>query len=85
MNVIDTLFLSLGVDAKGIDKGLNEARAKIQAGAQGLANSLMAPFKTALGAVAAGLSLGAVTNQYLQQADAIGKMADSIGVDMEEL
>lgn len=85
MNVIDTLFLALGVDAKGIDKGLNEARAKIQAGAQGLANSLMAPFKTALGAVAAGLSLGAVTNQYLQQADAIGKMADSIGVDMEEL
>lgn len=85
MNVIDTLFLSLGVDAKGIDKGLNEARAKIQAGAQGLANSLMAPFKTALGALAAGLSLGAVTNQYLQQADAIGKMADSIGVDMEEL
>ena len=85
MNVIDTLFLSLGVDAKGIDKGLNEAQAKIQAGAQGLANSLMAPFKTALGAVAAGLSLGAVTSQYLQQADAIGKMADSIGVDMEEL
>jgi TP901 family phage tail tape measure protein len=85
MNVIDTLFLSLGVDAKGIDKGLNEARAKIQAGAQGLANSLMAPFKSALGALAAGLSLGAVTNQYLQQADAIGKMADSIGVDMEEL
>jgi phage-related protein len=85
MNVIDTLFLALGVDAKGIDKGLNEARAKIQAGAQGLANSLMAPFKSALGALAAGLSLGAVTNQYLQQADAIGKMADSIGVDMEEL
>lgn len=85
MNVIDTLFLSLGVDAKGVDKGLNEARAKIQAGAQGLASSLMAPFKSALGAVAAGLSLGAVTTQYLQQADAIGKMADSIGVDMEEL
>lgn len=85
MNVIDTLFLALGIDAKGIDKGLNEARAKIQAGAQGLANSLMAPFKSALGALAAGLSLGAVTNQYLQQADAIGKMADSIGVDMEEL
>ena len=85
MTVLDTLFLALGIDTKGIDVGMVQAQRKIDAAAKGLANSLMSPFNTALGAVAGWLSLGAVTRQYLQQADAIGKMADSIGADMEEL
>jgi hypothetical protein len=85
MTVLDTLTLALGVDPKGIDAGLAEAKQKIDAGAKSMAQGLMTPLKAALGAVAAGLSLGAITNQYLNQADAIGKMADSIGADIEEL
>lgn len=85
MTVLDTLTLALGVDPKGIDTGLAEAKQKIDAGAKSMAQGLMTPLKAALGAVAAGLSLGAITNQYLNQADAIGKMADSIGADIEEL
>ncbi len=85
MTVLDTLFLSLGVDTKGLDAGMAQAQQKIDAGARSLATSFMSPFKAALGALAAGLSLGSITRQYLQQADAIGKMADSIGTDMEEL
>lgn len=85
MTVLDTLTLALGVDPKGIDTGLAQAKQKIDAGAKSMAQGLMTPLKAALGAVAAGLSLGAITNQYLNQADAIGKMADSIGADIEEL
>lgn len=85
MTVLDTLTLALGIDAKGIDKGLSEAEQKISAGARSLSQSLMSPLKAALGAVAAGLSLGAVTKQYLNQADSIGKLADAIGADIEEL
>ena len=85
MTVLDTLTLALGIDAKGIDTGLAEAQRKINAGAKSLANSLMSPLKTALGQIAAGLSLAAITRQYLQQADSIGKLSDAIGADMEEL
>ena len=85
MTVLDTLTLALGIDSKGIDTGLAEAQRKIDQGARSLANSLMSPFKAALGSLIAGFSLAAMTRQYLQQADAIGKMADSIGADMEEL
>lgn len=85
MTVLDTLMLALGVDTKGMDKGLNEAQQKMQAASKSLASNLLSPMKAAFGALAAGLSLGAVTSQYLTQADAIGKMADSIGADIEEL
>lgn len=85
MTVLDTLTLALGVDPKGIDTGLAEAKQKIDAGAKSMAQGLMTPLKAALGAVAAGLSLGAITNQYMSQADAIGKLADAIGADIEEL
>lgn len=85
MLALDTLMLALGVDTRGMDKGLNEAQRKMQAASKSLANSLLSPMKAAFGALAAGLGLGAMTNQYLQQADAIGKMADSIGADVEEL
>jgi len=85
MTVLDTLTLALGVDAKGIDKGLADAQRKMEAGAKSLADTLMSPFKTALGTLAAGLSLGAITRQYLQQADSLGKLADSMGADVEEL
>ena len=85
MNVIDTLTLALGIDAKGIDVGLQEAQRKIDAGAKSLANSLLSPLKAALGGIVATFSLAAMTRQYLQQADSIGKMADAIGADMEEM
>jgi flagellin-specific chaperone FliS len=85
MNVIDTLFLALGVDTKGMDAGLAQAQQKIDAAAKGMAQGLMSPLKTAFGALAAGFSLSAITRQYLQQADSIGKMAESIGADVEEL
>lgn len=85
MTVIDTLTLALGVDTSGIASGLANAQRQIDAGAKSLAQSLLAPFKAALGAVAAGLSFGAVTSQYLREADAIGKLAKSIDANVEEL
>lgn len=85
MTVLDTLTLAFGIDSKGIDTGLAEAQRKIDQGARSLANSLLSPFKAALGSLIAGFSLAAITRQYLQQADAIGKLSDSIGADMEDL
>lgn len=85
MTVLDTLTLALGIDSKGIDVGLADAQRKIDQGARSLANSLLSPFKAALGSLIAGFSLAAITRQYLQQADAIGKLSDSIGADMEDL
>ena len=85
MTVLDTLTLALGIDSKGIDVGLADAQRKIDQGARSLANSLLSPFKAALGSLIAGFSLAAITRQYLQQADAIGKLSESIGADMEDL
>ena len=85
MTVIDTLTLALGVDTKGIAAGLADAQRQIDAGAKALAQSLLSPFKAALGGIAAGLSLGAITSQYLREADAIGKLSKSIDADVEEL
>lgn len=82
---LSELFFSLLIDTTGMDKGLAEAQRKMDAGAKALASSLLSPIKAALGQIAAGLSLAAITKQYLSQADAIGKMAESIGADVEEL
>lgn len=74
--VIDSLFISLGVDPKGVTEGMNKAESTIQSSLKNIA-SFIAPL---LGAV----RFGAITKQYLATADALEKFSDSIGENIEE-
>lgn len=85
MTVGDALVLMLSANTDGLARGLQDAQHMVDGASKTLARALMEPLKSAFGFLATGLSLGALTQQYLREADAIGKQAEAIGVDIEEL
>lgn len=75
--VVDSLFISLGVDPKGVSEGMNKAESTIQNSLKNIA-SFIAPLLGAVG-------FGAITKDYLAVADAMGKFSDSIGANIEDV
>ena len=53
MNVVDKLVIALGLDTKGVDKGIAEAQSKLSAGFKGMIGKLFAPLLS-------GLSVGTI-------------------------
>lgn len=84
-SVMDSLLLALGLDSTDLKKGLDEAEHMTQGAGKKMADSIMGPLKTAVAGLAAGFGLKAMIGQFTSQADAIGKLADSMDVNVEEL
>lgn len=94
--IVDSLVLAFGLDSRQLDKGIQQTSANIKREAdkldaalgnkaRGMANNFLAPFKQMIAPLMGALSLGAAVGQYASAADAVGKLSDAIGVNMEDL
>lgn len=79
--VVDALLITLGIDTKGVDKGMDAARDKITGGLKSIVSAMAAPVMTAF----AGFSAGALTSAYVSQAQGLRQLSDSLGMSMEDL
>lgn len=79
--VVDALLITLGLDTKGVDKGMDAARGKITGGLKSIVSAMAAPVMTAL----AGLSAGAAISAYTSTAAELDRLSQSLGMSMEDL
>ena len=80
-NVLDEFLIALGLKSDGLKKGMKDAENTISQGVSSITSKL-----GALGAAfTAAMSIGTAFNQYVQQADAMGKLADAIGANIEKI
>ena len=78
---IDEIFIALGLKSDGVKKGMKEAESAVSQGVSSITSKL-----SALGAAfTAAMSLGVAFNKYVEQADAMGKLADAIGENIEKI
>ncbi len=80
--VIGALRVVLGADTAALEKGLKDAQGKITAFASGAAKGAAG---LAVGFAAAAAALGVSIKHTLEEADKLGKLAQSIGVPVEQL
>ena len=98
MAILDTLSVIFDADGSKLKKGAGEAEKTIEetknkvvetdAAAQKLGDSFLDTLKSAQGAIAGLLGLGAITASVVAGAaatDALGKFSDSIGVNIEDV
>lgn len=78
MNVVDEIFVSLGLKTDGVKKGMAEVESTM---AQGISN-ITSKLGALSAAITAAFSVGQLFSQYTQQADEMGKLADAIEVDI---
>lgn len=78
---VDELDIKVDVDADGVEKGMKQAENAISKGISSLTSKLSA----LSAAITAAFSLGMAFKQYTEQADAMGKLADAIDVDISKL
>lgn len=69
--VIDSLMITLGLNASPLDKGLAQAEAKLEGGVKNLVNNVLAP-------LAGAFAFGALIRNYTRAADELGKFSRSI-------
>ena len=81
MNVIDELKIVLGLDSSGVQKGMKQAENSISSGISSITTKLGA----LSAAITAAFSLGAAFGEYTKTADAMGKLADALDVDIEKM
>lgn len=79
--VVDALLITLGLDTRGVDKGMDAARGKITGGVKGIVSAMAAPVMTAF----AGLSAGAAISAYTSTATQLDRLSQSLGMSMEDL
>jgi len=79
--VVDALLITLGLDTKDVDRGMDAARGKITGGLKGIVSAMAAPVMTAF----AGFSAAALTSAYVSQAQGLKQLSDSLGMSMEDL
>lgn len=76
--IIDELFIKFGLKTDDVDKGLQQLGSKLDSGLKSLATRVVAP-------LAAALSAQKLFSNYIQEADALGKFADRMGSDIEQV
>lgn len=75
---IDSLFISLGLDTKNVERDLQQVGNKLETGFRGIAARVVAP-------LVAAFATGQLVTTYLSQADAIGKLSESMNENIEEM
>lgn len=78
---IDELFIALGLKTDGVKKGAKEAESAIS----GMTSSIVAKLGVLSAGAAAALSVFSRFGEYVAQADAMGKLADALDVDIEKM
>lgn len=81
MDALKEIFIRLGLDAKDVDKGMKQADSAISGGIQ----SIMGKLSVLSGAITSAMAVGMAFNQYVAEADAMGKLADSLDINIEKL
>lgn len=79
--IVDALLVTMGVESSGVDKGMEEARQRINSGVKNIVSSLAAPLMAAF----AGFSAGAAINTFTTAATEIQTLSQSLGMSMERL
>ena len=75
--VIDALLVTLGLDTKEVDQGVDQATNKLE--------GLAATAAKALAVVGAVMAIKSMAMEYIAAADAAGKLSDALGMDIEDL
>ena len=75
--VIDALLVTLGLDTKEVDQGVDQATNKLE--------GLAATAAKALAVVGAVMAIKSMAMEYIAAADAAGKLSDALGVDIEDM
>lgn len=94
--VVDSLVIAFGLDSRKLDQGIQQTASNIRreadkldsalsSKARGMANNFLMPFKQMIAPLMGALSIGAAVSQYANAADAVGKLSDAIGVNIEDL
>jgi len=82
---LEDLVIRLGLDPDDFQRGLDDAaRAAGEAGSR-ISEGLIAPLQGAIAGLAASFGFSKMLGQYTEQADAVGKLADSMEVDIEKM
>ena len=76
--VVDELIIKLGLDPKGIDKGIAQAQNKLTTGFKGFATKLFAP-------LTAGLSVGALFDSLQKELAQMNRMSKAYRVNIEDM
>lgn len=79
--VIDALVITLGLDPKGVQKGMTDAE-KTVTGGMGKITSIIKGFAAPL---AGAFAAGKLFNDWLKGADALGKFSASVGQNIEDM
>ena len=79
--VIDEFLISMGLKTDGVKKGAKEAENAIS----GMTSSIVAKLGLLSAAAGAALSIFSRFGEYVGQADAMGKLADALDVDIEKM
>ena len=78
---IDEIFIALGLKTDGVKQGAKEAESAIS----GMTSSIVAKLGVLSAGAAAALSIFSRFGEYVAQADAMGKLADALDVDIEKM
>lgn len=78
---IDEIFIALGLKTDGVKKGAKEAENAIS----GMTSSITAKLSVLAAGAAAALSVFSRFGEYVAQADAMGKLANALDVDIEKM
>ena len=78
---IDEIFIALGLKTDGVKQGAKEAESAIS----GMTSSIVAKLSVLSAGAAAALSIFSRFGEYVGQADAMGKLANALDVDIEKM
>lgn len=79
--IIDALVITLGLDPKGVNTGMQQTKATLDAGVKNIASQIIAPLSMLL---AGALTGGAIIKRFMDAAD-LGKLSQQLNTSVEDL
>lgn len=87
--IVDYIAIAVGLDGSKIGQDAQrvaqQADAAMRPVAEKLSNNFLAPFKGLLAPLIGALGITAAANEYMTAADAVGKLSDSLDIDIEDM
>ncbi len=78
MNVVDKLVIALGLDTKGVDKGITEAHSKLATGFKGIMGKVFAPLM-------AGMSFAGIFDSIYSELKQMNKLSKTTKANIEDV
>lgn len=87
--IVDSLVIAVGLDGsklgQDVQRVAQQADAAMRPVAEKLSSNFLAPFKGLLAPLIGALGITAAANEYMTAADAVGKLSDSLDIDIEDM